>query len=205
MMLRCNNQPVQSEYRHYQSQACQAQWFQPYTLQEHITTTSQQHYEKSFAFNPSRPHLNIKLDDKHKVRALVDSGSSICLGDSSLIRHLKHKFPTAPPINVTDVHKGRKQTLGCYTARLSVEDQLPHPLKNRQINIHMQNNLSSELVLGTDFLKDNGAIIDFKSNNAIFLPDELFAVSLSQKPIVCEAFASVINGPTNYPCQNYRK
>ncbi len=85
MMLKYNQQPVQSEYRHYQSQACQAQWFQPYTLQEHITTTSQQHYEKSFAVNPSRPHLNIKLDNKHTVRALVDSGSSICLGDSSLL------------------------------------------------------------------------------------------------------------------------
>ena len=193
MMLKYNKQPVQSEYRHYQSQACQAQWFQPYTLQEHITTTSQQHYEKSFAVNPSRPHLNIKLDDKHTVRALVDSGSSICLGDSSLITHLDNKFPAAPPINVTDVHKGRKQTLGCYTARLSVEDHLPHPLTNRPINIHMQNNLSSELVLGTDFLKNNGAIIDFKSNKAIFLPEELFAISLSQKPIVCEAFASQIN------------
>jgi len=127
------------------------------------------------------------------VRALVDSGSSICLGDSSLITHLDNKFPAAPPINVTDVHKGRKQTLGCYTARLSVEDHLPHPLTNRPINIHMQNNLSSELVLGTDFLKNNGAIIDFKSNKAIFLPEELFAISLSQKPIVCEAFASQIN------------
>jgi len=92
MMLKYNKQPVQSEYRHYQSQACQAQWFQPYTLQEHITTTSQQHYEKSFAVNPSRPHLNIKLDNKHTVRALVDSGSSICLGDSSLITHLDNKF-----------------------------------------------------------------------------------------------------------------
>jgi hypothetical protein len=92
MTLRSNNQPVRSEYMHFQSH-CQAQWFQPYLLQEHITTASQQHYQKTFAFNPNRPHLNIKLDDKHLVRSLVDSGSSICLGDSSLIHHLKTKFP----------------------------------------------------------------------------------------------------------------
>ena len=191
-MIRYNNQPVHSECRHYQS-IPHIQWCQPYILQEHVTTASQQHYERPFAMNPNRPHLNITLDNKHKVKALVDSGSSICLGDSSLIHHLKNKLPTAPPINVTDVHKGKKQTLGCYTAMLSVEDQMPYPLKDKQISIHMQDNLSSELILGTDFLRDNGAIIDFKSNNAIFLPDELFPVSLSKKPIVCEAFASIIN------------
>ena len=31
-----------------------------------------------------------------------------------------------------------------------------------------------------------------KANNAIFMPDEYHPVSLSQKPIVCEAFASVV-------------
>ena len=48
-------------------------------------------------------------------------------------------------------------------------------------------------MLGTDFLKANGAMIDFKSNNVTFLPNELLAVSLSQKPIMSEAFASAIN------------
>ena len=109
-----------------------------------------------------------------------------------MINHINEKFPKAPPINVTDVHGGRKQTLGCYTSMLSVEDKLPHPLVNKQIKINMQDNLSSELVLGTNFLADHGAVIDVRSNNVIFLPKELFPVSLSQKPIVCEAFASVI-------------
>ena len=52
MMLKYNKQPVQSEYRHYQSQACQAQWFQPYTLQAHITTASQQHMKSLLPLNP---------------------------------------------------------------------------------------------------------------------------------------------------------
>ena len=192
MMHNQLQQPVHSEYRQYQSPFLR-QWFQPYILEEHVTTASQQHYKKHFVFNPNRPHINVKLDDKHSVKALVDSGSSICLGDSSLIHNIKAKYPNAPPISVTDVHGGRKQTLGCYTSTLSVQDKLPHPLINKTINIHMQDNLSSELVLGTDFLADHGAVIDVRSNKVIFLPTELFPVSLSKKPIVCEAFASVID------------
>ena len=51
---------------------------------------------------------------------------------------------------------------------LSAEDKLPHPLVDKEINIHMQDNLSSELVLGTDFLADHGAVIDVRSNNVVF-------------------------------------
>jgi hypothetical protein len=161
-MIKYNTQPVHSEYRYFQPQV-QNNMFNQYSLHEHMTSESHQNNKKTFTFNPNRPHLNIKLDDKHKVRALVDSGSSVCLGDSSLIHHLKHKFPIAPPINVTNVHKGREQTLGCYGARLSVEDPMPYPLMDKPINIHMTKNLSSELVLGTDFLSNHGAIIDIKS------------------------------------------
>ena len=205
MMHNSMKTPVHSEYRHSKGQfqanwflhhqiksPFQTHWYQPYVLQEHVTTVAQRD-QKTFAYNPNRPHLNIKLDDDHVVRALVDSGSSVCLGDSSLIKHIKAQRPSAPPIMVTNVDKGRRQTLGCYTSKLSVEDELPHPLVNKQINIHMQDNLSSELVLGTDFLANNGAVIDMRTNNVIFLPNELHPVSLSQKPIVCEAFASVID------------
>ena len=113
--------PVHLEYRHYQSPFLR-KYLQTCVLQEHVTTASQQHYKRPFVFNPNRPHINIKLDDNHSVRALVDSGSSICLGDSSLINLIKAKFPNAPPINVTDVRGGRKQTLECYTSMLSVEE-----------------------------------------------------------------------------------
>ena len=112
MMLKYNNQPVRSEYRHSQSQDDTAQWFQPYILQEHISTASKLNHDQSVTPHPNRPHLNINLDDNFKVKALVDSGSSICLGNSSLIHHLKYRLPIAPPINVTNVHKERKQTLG---------------------------------------------------------------------------------------------
>ena len=102
MMHNQLQQPVHSEYRQYQSPFLR-QWFQPYILEEHVTTASHQHYKKQFVFNPNRPHINVKLDNKHSVKALVDSGSSICLGDSSLIHNIKAKYPNAPPISVTDV------------------------------------------------------------------------------------------------------
>ena len=152
MMHNTKQLPVFSDYRHSPFQTF---WHQPYVPQEHVTTASQRNDQKTFTYNPNRPHLNVKLEDEHIVRALVDSGSSVCLGDSSLLKHVKKQCPSAPPINVTNVHRGRMQTLGCYTSQLSVTDELPHPLLNKQINIHMQDNLSSELVLGTDFLADN--------------------------------------------------
>ena len=195
--------PVHSDYRH-SSDRNQGYWFNQYVLKEHITSASHKETKIQFKDYPNRPHLNIILDHKHKVKALVDSGSSICIGDSSLINHLKTQFPIAPPVNVTDVHNARKQTLGCYEATLSVEDPMPYPLVDKPIKIHMTKNLSSELILGTDFLRDHGAIIDVRTNNAIFLPDKYFAVSLCQKPIICEAFASVVeNDIENKDITNY--
>ena len=141
--------PVYSDYRHsrnplnpqwfHQHQIMspfQTSWHHPYMLQEHVTSASQRQDQSTFVHNPNRPHLNVKLEDEHVVRALVDSGSSVCLGDSSLLKHIKAQWPTAPPINVTNVHRGRMQTLGCYSSKLSVKDKLKHPVVDAPINIH---------------------------------------------------------------------
>ena len=159
MMLKNNSTLVHSEYKHYpQNYHSQSYQFKkPYqsqVLEEHFTSVSQQHYEKTFLVDSNRPHLNVTLDNQHKIKALVDSGSTVCLGDSSLIKHLKMQHPTDVPINVTDVHGGRKPTLGCYSATLNVTDKLPYPINSQPIKIHMQNNLSSELVLGANFLNE---------------------------------------------------
>ena len=183
-MWKSQHLPVHSEYRYTQRG-------HQYVTQNQMTSASEQNHEQSSSINSNKPHMNVILDSKYKVRALIDSGSTVCLGDSSIIKHLKTQAPDLP-IFVTDVHKNRKPTLGCYSATLTLEDSIPYPIVDRPINIHMQNNLSSELIIGTDFLRDNGAVIDVRNNNAIFLPDKYFAVSLSKKPIVCEAFASVV-------------
>ena len=101
MMHNQKQLPVHSDYRqptplqaqwYYQNQIkspFQQRWYSPYVLEEHVTTASQQN---TFAYDPNRPHLNIKLEDNHLVRALVDTGSSVCLGDSSLLTHIKAQF-----------------------------------------------------------------------------------------------------------------
>ena len=194
-MLLMKTTPVHSEYRHSNPRN-QYIWNRPHILQEHFTSASYQQKNTPFKNYPNRQHLNVQLDNNYKVKALVDTGSSICIGDSSLIRHLKKQFPIAQPVNVTDVHNTRKPTMGCFTASITVQDPMPHPFNEQQINIHMTNNLSSELILGTDFLSSHGAIIDVKSNSTIFLPNNYFPVSLCQKPIICEAFASVATNET---------
>jgi hypothetical protein len=80
MMQNTKQLPVYSGYRH---SPFQTGWHQPYVPQEHVTTASQRHDQKTFTYNPNRPHLNIRLEDEYVVRALVDSGSSDCFGDSS--------------------------------------------------------------------------------------------------------------------------
>ena len=189
-MLSINTTPVHSEYR--QSRMINHNVLQPHVLKEHVTSASYQSNRTHLSNYSKRPHLQIILDKNLTIQALVDTGSSICIGDSSLIQYLEKKFPIASPVNVTDVHNTKRPTLGCFQANITVEDPLPYPIENEKINIHMTHNLSSKLILGTDFLQQHGAIIDVKSNNTIFLPNEYFPVSLCQKPIVCEAFSSIV-------------
>ena len=79
------------------------QWFRPYTNAENIITNPATHTSaSSWIQDHSRPHLNVILDKKHEVKALVDSGSSICLADASLLDHITNKSPSGPKIHVTD-------------------------------------------------------------------------------------------------------
>ena len=193
-MISCKFQPVYSVYGHYHHPITKS-----YHQFQHQTSSSDSENKPHFVDNPNRPHLNVILDNKHKAKALVDSGSTVCLGDKSLIRKLDGQYPIGNPISITGVNNSKDPTLGCYGAILSVLDPLPYPIKDKPIAIHMTNNLSSELILGIDFLKEHGALVDTRSNNVIFLPDKLFAITQTKKPIVCEAFASVVNneGPDN--------
>ena len=185
-MLSIKTTPVHSEYR--QSRIMNHTGFQPHVLKEHVTSASYQNNHTQLRNYHKRPHLQIKLDKNLAIQALVDTGSSICIGDSSLIQYLEKKIPIASPVNIMDVHNTKRPTLGCFQANITVDDPLPYPIQNEKINIHMTHNLSFTLILETDFLQHHVAIIDVKSNNTIFLPNEYFPVSLCQKPIVCEAF-----------------
>ena len=130
-MLSIKTTPVHSEYRH--SITTNHIGFQPYVLKEHVTSASYQNNYTHFKNYHKRPHLQIKLDGSHTIQALVDTGSSICIGDSSLIQYLKKKFPIAIPVNVTDIHNTKRPTLGCFEATITVDDPLPYPIQNENI------------------------------------------------------------------------
>ena len=175
------------------------QWFKPYVKQENnIRSLSAHASASSWIQDHSRPHLNVIIDKKHKVKALVDSGSSICLADASLLDHIISKSPNGPKIHVTDCHNNQKLIRGCYQAILDIEENMPYPIRNRMINIHIAEKLSSELILGTDFLKENGAIINVRNNSVAFLPNHMEAIGICQKPIITEAVASLADTETPY-------
>jgi hypothetical protein len=115
--------------------------------------------------------------------------------------HITNKSPSGPKIYVTDCHNNQKITKGCYRATIDIEENIPYPVRDRMINIHIAEKLSSELILGTDILKENGAIINVRNNSVVFLPNHMAAIGVCQKPIITEAVASLANTNTPYEDQ----
>ena len=81
-----------------------------------------------------------------------------------------------------------------------MDEDLPHPLRDKPIDIHVTKKLSSELILGTDFLKDNGAIINVRDNSVTFLPEGMAAIAKCDKPILMEAVMA--SGEETTPYEN---
>ena len=196
-MLKCKTQLAHSECKPFQEPFpySNGQCFQHYILAEHFTSASLSPHK--VVSHAHRPHVNVKLDNAYSTKALIDSGSTISLADSTLIKHLKNKFPMEPAVNVTGIHNDRQITMGGFQAKISIEDPLPYPVIDRDITIQMTHHLSSELILGADFLCNNGAIVNMRTNKVTFIPDQYFPISLNQKPMVCEAFASLVDNNIN--------
>jgi hypothetical protein len=143
-MIRSKNTPGGSNTRYPKSiRPTNGQWCTPYVNAKAIN----QNNSSSWIQDPNRPHLNVILDKKHKVKALVDSGSTICLADSSILNHIANKSSVGPTITVTNCHNNQEKTQGCYKATIDVDEDLPYPMKNKPITIHVTNKLSSELIL----------------------------------------------------------
>ena len=195
-MIRRKNTPGGPDTRHFASpKPNQYRWHAPYVNSK---ATINQNIPNSWIQDSNRPHLNVILDKKHKIKALVDSGSTICLADESILKHITNKSSPGPPINVTDCHNNRKATQGCYKAMIDIEDNLPHPMKDKPINIHVTKGVSSQLILGTDFLKENGAIINVRDNTVAFLSEDMATIAKCSKPILREAIASSTEIKTLY-------
>ena len=195
-MMKRKNTSGDPDTRHLaSSRPSQYRWYAPYVNSK---ATIDKNTPNSWIQDSGRPHLNVILDKKHKIKALVDSGSTICLADSSILNHIANKSSPGPPINVTDCHSNQRTTQGCYKAILDIEDNLPHPLRNKHINIHVTQGVSSELILGTDFLKENGAIINIRDNTVAFLDQEMERIAKCKKPILREAIAASTEINTPY-------
>ena len=106
----------------------------------------------------------------------------ICLAHSSLVEYISNKSTVGPKIHITDCHNNQKSTKGCYQAIMEVEDNLPHPIKNKPVNIHITESLSYELILGADFLKENDAIINVRENAVTILPEKTAAIGNYRRP-----------------------
>ena len=73
-------------------------------------------------------------------------------------------------------------------------------MRNKSINIHVTNKLSSELILGTNFLKENCVIINVRDNSVTFLPEGMAAMAKCNKPIIREAVMA--SGEKTTPYEN---
>ena len=191
-MIRRSKTSGDSDTRHSPPKP-NSQWYKHYITADAAINQSN---SSSWIQDPNRPHLNVTLDKTHKIKALVDSGSTICLADSSILNHIANKSDKGPPISVTNCHNNREKTRGCYKATIDVDEDLPYPMRDKQINIHVTNNLSSELILGTDFLKENGAVINLRDNSVTFLPEGMAAIAKCDKPIIREAVTAFGEGVT---------
>ena len=142
-------------------------------------STPKQNHPNPWIQYPNKPYLNVTLDNTHKIKALVDSGSAISLADLSTMDHITNKATGGPPISMTSCQNTRVNSRGCYKATIDVDEDLPYPTRTKQIRIHVINNLSSELILGNDFLKENGAVINPRDNSVIFSPKRTTAIARS--------------------------
>ena len=137
---------------------------------------------------------------QQKIKTVQNHGFKIPTGPTltSILDHIADKSTIGPAITVTNCHNSRESTQGCYKATLDMDEDLPYPMKDKPINIHITNNLSSELILGTDFLKENGAVINVRDNSVTFLPEGMAAIAKCDKPILREAVTALREGSTPY-------
>ena len=161
-MIRRSNTPGDSDTRH-STRKPNNQCHKPLaTPQETINHNSSSSWHQIH----NKPHSDITLNGTLEIKALIDSGSAICFANPSILSYLAIKSTKGPPITVTNGHNHREKTQGCYKATINMDKGLPYPIKNKQVDIHVIDNLSSKLILGADFLKGSGAAIGLNKNTS---------------------------------------
>ena len=116
-MIRRQKTSGDSDTRHSTTKS-HSQWYKHYVTAD---AAINQNNSSSWIQDPNRLLSNVILEKKHKVKALIDSGSSICLADASLQNHITNKLPTGPENYVTDCHNNQKLTRDCYRVIIDIE------------------------------------------------------------------------------------
>ena len=133
-----------------------------------------------------RPHMDIVTDSGILVSALIDCGAQVSMGDSSMMGKGRFKRVGAP-IPVLDVHNQAQWTKGLYNFEFTIKNS---NVAAASANIHMADNLSSDIIFGMDWLRPMGAVINARDNSVQFYPEFNSAVSSCLKPILTSGIAA---------------
>ena len=190
-MFRKSNTPGDSDTRH---STCE-----PNNQYYKLLATSHEAIDQSGSSpcnqNHNKLHLDVTLNGTTKIKALIDSGSAICVANSSILSYLAIKSTKGPPITLTNCHNHREKTQNYYKATINVDKDLPYPIKNKRVNIHVIDNLPSKLILGTDFLRGSGEAINFKKNTPMS-PEGKEIIARYTNPIPQETTTTTWEGNT---------
>ena len=86
-MIRHHSTPGDSDTRHSIPKP-HSQWCTHYV---NAKSAINHNNSSQWIQDPNRPHLNVILDKKHKVKALIDSGSTICLNTKSHSEQIRNR------------------------------------------------------------------------------------------------------------------
>jgi hypothetical protein len=150
----------------------------------------------------NEPHSNIILGKAHKTKLLVDNGSAIRTADPSVFNRIANKSKEEPPISMAGGHSNREKTRNYYRITINLDEELPYPIRNKQVGIHVINNPSLALIPGTHLFKASNTVINSRNNPAILLPEGKATIARHNKPIPWEIATAFGEGTT--PNENLR-
>ena len=106
--------------------------------------------------NSNRPHIKINIGGLQDQVALLDSGSGVSCINSKLVSSMKARISTRPSaVTLIDAQENVMQCSGIADFRILGPDGLNilHPM-------YIVTNLESPVLLGSDFQKRSGLILD---------------------------------------------
>ena len=137
----------------------------------------------NFSNNSSATFIKINCKGS-KIKALLDSGAEITVINESFAKKLKLKTTLNPGVNLIGANNKPLEATGCTILEFEIGQ-----IKLRQKAVVVKN-LSTNLLLGTDWLKKNGIIMNYERNNLTLGKTQ---IKLETKQIQTECVMSAVN------------